>query len=74
MKLYKLESIKGLEDLKGYSIDREGSVYSHKYMTSDGNSFYHHISDEPIKKLTTKKDSRGYIKVGLNGKYFYIKI
>ena len=30
MKLYKLESIKGLEDLKGYSIDREGSVYSHK--------------------------------------------
>ena len=24
MKLYKLENIKGLEDLKGYSIDKEG--------------------------------------------------
>lgn len=72
MKLYKLENIKGLEDLKGYSIDKEGNVYSHKYMTSDGNSFYSHISDEPINKLTTRKDSRGYLKIGLNGKYLSI--
>lgn len=55
MKLYKLENIKGLEDLKGYSIDREGNVYSYKYKTSDGNTFYYHISDKPVKKLTTKK-------------------
>ena len=72
MKLYKLENIKGLEDLKGYSIDKEGNVYSHKYMTSNGNTFYHHISDEPVKKLTTKKDNRGYIKILLNGKYLSI--
>ena len=72
MKLYKLKNIKGLEELEGYTIDKEGNIYTHFYKTSDGVSFYQHLSDKPIRKLKPRKDNRGYLKISVKNKYLSI--
>lgn len=62
MKTKYISEIDGLENIKGYSVNTKGEVFSHKKMVSVGN---YEILNEPVRKLKSWNDTKGYPQVDL---------
>lgn len=68
MRFRKINEIKGLEYLKGYSVDDAGNVYSHYKRYNHENI----IQLQPSRKLKLAITEKGYLKVKLKEKSFFV--